>query len=159
YRARIELGGRDSDQVVAAVQKWAAALKPQDADYEHQMLEALWVHQYHNVVNEDLLRRMLRSSDFRARAAATRVLCYWRDRGKGALELVRAQVNDAHPRVRLEAIRALSFFRDETALAAAVELMSHPDDEYLRYTFNETLRTLERRLVAGAKLNQNNIAG
>src|SRR5262249_9411517 len=76
------------------------------------------------------------------------------------LELVRAQINDLHPRVRLEAIRAVSFFRDAAALATAVELMSHPDDEYLRYTFSETLRTLERRLgTGGAKLNQGNIAG
>ena len=46
----------------------------------------------------------------RARAAATRVLCYWRDRVGEPLELLRKQVNDEHPRVRLEAIRALSFF-------------------------------------------------
>ena len=48
--------------------------------YEHHMMEALWVHQWHNRVNEKLLARMLRSSDPWARAAATRVLCYWRDR-------------------------------------------------------------------------------
>ena len=44
------------------------------------MMEALWVHQWHNQVNEALLDRMLKSSDPSARAAATRVLCYWRDR-------------------------------------------------------------------------------
>ena len=31
--------------------------------------------------------RVLGSKEFRARAAATRVLCYWRDRVPGALEL------------------------------------------------------------------------
>ena len=65
-RVRIELGGRDSDQVVAAAQKWAAALDPHDPNYEHNMLEALWLHQYHNIVNVDLLKRMLASPDFRA---------------------------------------------------------------------------------------------
>ena len=53
------------------------------------MMEALWVHQYHNVVDVDLLKRMLGSPDFRARAAATRVLCYWRDRVPDALDLLK----------------------------------------------------------------------
>src|SRR5205823_11849095 len=63
-----------------------------------------------------------------------------------------------HPRVRLEAIRALSFFRTDAALAVAVELLTHPDDEYLRFVFNETLNTLERRLGSGKKLDRKNIA-
>ena len=56
-----------------------------DPDYEHHLLEALWVHQWHNVVDVDLLQAMLRSPEPRARAAATRVLCYWRDRVPSAL--------------------------------------------------------------------------
>jgi putative membrane-bound dehydrogenase-like protein len=158
YRTRIELGARDTDQVIADVEKWMERLDSKDANYEHNMLEALWVHQYHNVVNEGLLKRELRSTDFRARAAATRVLCYWRDRVKEPLQLLRTQINDAHPRVRLEAIRALSFFHTEDALAVAVELLAHPTDQYLNYTFTETLNTLERRLSSGTKLNRSNIA-
>ena len=41
YRAKIELGGRNSDEVVSAVQKWAAALDKSAANYEHNMTEAL----------------------------------------------------------------------------------------------------------------------
>ena len=44
------------------------------------MMEALWVQQWFNRVDDKLLRRMLRSSEPWARAASTRVLCYWRDR-------------------------------------------------------------------------------
>jgi len=157
YRARIELGGRDSQKVISAVNKWVQDLDPKDKDYEHHMLEALWMHQYHNVVDEGLLKRMLRSPDFRARSAATRVLCYWRDRLKEPLALLRVQINDAHPGVRLEAVRALSFFHDESALAVAVELLSSPTDKYLNFTFNETLKTLERRFSTG-KLDRGNIA-
>jgi putative heme-binding domain-containing protein len=156
YRARIELTGRDSGAVVAAAQKWAAGLDRNDPNHEHHMLEALWLHQSHNVVNEGLLKRMLRSPDFHARAAATRVLCYWRDRIGQPVELLRVQINDSSPRVRLEAIRALSFFHDQAAVGVALELLTHPDDEYLRYTFNETLNTLERR--AGSKFDRKNIA-
>lgn len=157
YRTRIELGGRDTKQVMAALQKWMGKLVASDPQFEHQMMEALWLHQSHNVVNEDLLARMLRSPDFRARAAATRVLCYWRDRVAKPVDLLRTQINDVHPRVRLEAIRALSFFHDEAALSAAIELLAHPDDEYLRFVFNETLNTLERRLGSGG-LDRKNIA-
>ena len=53
---------------------------------------------------------MLASPDFRARAAATRVLCYWRDRVPDALDLLKKLAADPHPRVRLEAVRAASFF-------------------------------------------------
>jgi len=157
YRTRIELSGRDSGEVIAATQKWITGLDKKDADYEHHMMEALWQHQSHNVINEGLLKRMLRSPDFHARAAATRVLCYWRDRVTEPLKLLQTQINDEHPRVRLEAIRALSFFHTEEAMAIALEMFAHPDDEYLRFTFNETLNTLERR-VGAAKVDRKNIA-
>jgi hypothetical protein len=90
----------------------------------------------------------------RARAAATRVLCYWRDRVGDSLELMRKQINDEHPRVRLEAVRALSFYDGESASKAqeiAVESLVHPQDDYLEYALNETTKTLDRRTKAHAK--------
>src|ERR1051326_7671062 len=109
--AKIELGKRNSADVIAAVKKWATALDSHDVAYEHHLLEALWVHQWHNVVNADLLKRLLHSSEPRARAAAGRVLCYWRDRVPDSLARFRELAEDENPRVRLEAARALSFFR------------------------------------------------
>ena len=85
----------------------------------------------------------------KARAAATRVLCYWRDRIGDSLELLRKQVNDENNRVRLEAVRALSFFdHDQVAKAQeiALESLLYPQDDYLEYTLNETNKTLDRRL-------------
>jgi len=157
YRARIELGGRPTNDVIAAAKKWMAGLNTHDPDYEHHLLEALWLHQAHNVVDADLLNRVLKSNDFHARAAATRVLCYWRDRVSKPLEPLRAKINDPHPRVRLEAIRALSFFNEEEAMSVALEMLAHPEDEYLHFVFGETLNTLERRL-GSAKLDRKNIA-
>ena len=126
YRARIELGGRDTDEVIAALGKWVAGLDKDDPDYEHHVLEALWVHQYHNVVNDELLKRVLGSPDFRARAAATRVLCYWRDRVPDALDLLKTLAADPHPRVRLEAVRAASFFTVPEAVEVAADLGRAP---------------------------------
>jgi putative heme-binding domain-containing protein len=143
YRARIELGGRDSKAVVAATQKWAAGLDKKDPHYEHHMLEALWVHQAHNVVNTNLLQRMLGSKEFRARAAAARVLCYWRDRVPDALGLFKKLAADPHPRVRLEAVRAASFFPVPEAIEVALISAEQPTDQYLDFTRNETMKALD----------------
>jgi putative heme-binding domain-containing protein len=142
-RAKIELGARDSDQVVGTAKKWAAALDKSDPGYEHNLLEALWVHQYHNVVDEDLLRRVLASPDFRARAAAARVLCYWRDRLSGALELFKKLATDPSPRVRLEAVRAASFFPTAEAVEVVALSAEQPTDQYLDFVRGETMRALE----------------
>ena len=143
YRAKIELSARPTAEVIAGVNAWLAALDKSDADYEHRMMEALWVHQYHDVVNHDLLKRMLASPDFHARAAATRVLCYWRDRVPDALELLKKQAADAYPRVRLEAVRAASFFTAPEAVEVALISADHPTDEYLDFVRNETLKAVE----------------
>ncbi len=120
-------------------------------------LEALWIHQWHNVVSEDLLKQVLQCRQPEARAAAVRVLCYWHDRVPDALALLKAAVNDEHPLVRLEAVRACSFFGADPALAGvtghgagrkeavniSLEVLKHPMDYYLTYTLGETMRALK----------------
>ena len=140
--AKVELSKHDSAKVVAATKKWAAALDKSDANYEHQMMEALWVHQWHNVVDASLLERMLKSPDHRARAAAARVLCYWRDRVPNALAHFKTLAADEHPRVRLEAVRAASFFEAVEAVDVALAILQKPTDYYLDYVLGETLRQL-----------------
>jgi len=142
-RVRIELSGRTTDEVIPAVDKWLAELNPNDPEFQHHVLEALWVHQSHNVVNSQLLERVLRMSDFRARAAATRVLCYWRDRVSNALDLLKKQAADENPRVRLEAVRAASFFKVPEAIDVPLISTQFASDYYLDYTRKETLRALE----------------
>jgi azurin len=143
YRSKIELSGRATNEVMAALQTWIAALDPGDANYEHHMLEALWVQQWNNRVDETLLKRMLRSSNPLARAAATRVLCYTRDRIANPLALLKVQANDAHPAVRLEAVRAASFFPSADAAAVALESLNHPQDRFLSYTLEQAMDTLD----------------
>jgi hypothetical protein len=148
-RAKIELGKHDRAKVVAATKQWAARLDPKDPAYPHHLMEALWVCQWHNVVDEDLLKRLLRSPDYHARAAATRVLCYWRDRVPDPLGLLKVQATDDHPRVRLEAVRACSFFKTsqaaETALAALdKEADPNKPDYYIKYCLDETMKALDK---------------
>lgn len=148
-RAKIELSKHDSAKVMAGVKKWVAKLDPKDAAFEHHLTEALWVHQWHNVVDEAFLKKMLRSPEPNARAAATRVLCYWRDRVTDPLALIKVQVQDESPRVRLEAVRACSFFK--TAQAAEVALLAlekeaNPakPDYYIKYCLAETMKALDK---------------
>jgi HEAT repeat protein len=148
-RAKIELGKHDSAKVIAAVKKWTTSLDKKDPGYEHHLLEALWVHQWHNVVDEDLLKRELRSPDYHARAAATRVLCHWRDRVRDPLALLEVQAKDDSPRVRIEAVRACSFFK--TAKAAEVALAAldkekdpNKPDYYIKYCLDETMKALDK---------------
>ena len=142
-RAKLELGKHDAGEVIAAVDKWVAGLDAKDPAYEHNRLEALWVHQWHNVVSIPLLEQVLRSPDHHARAAAAHVLCYWRDRVPNALALLKACADDEHPRVRIEAVRAASFFSGKDLPAAyevAYAVLRHPMDYYLNYCYQETLK-------------------
>ena len=68
YRTRIELTARPTAEVLAETQKWIAALDPKDADHEHHRMEALWLHQSHDVVDEarSSRRMLLLASDFHA---------------------------------------------------------------------------------------------
>ncbi|MCZ7639398.1 MAG: plastocyanin/azurin family copper-binding protein [Verrucomicrobia bacterium] len=91
------------------------------------------------------------------------MLCYWRDRVPDVLVLLRDQARDPHPRVRLEAVRAASFFRQAEAAEVALAILAQPTDYYLDYTLGETLRQLEpywrRALAEDAAFAADNPAG
>ena len=145
YRARRELAARDTQQVLPRLAVWLAALDPEHPEYEHRMLEALWLYQTHDTVELELLQRLLNAGRHETRAAATRVLSYWRDRVPDALKLIAQRIGDPHPRVRLEAVRACSFFDSDRAIEVALEVLNHETDVYLDYALNETMRALEAK--------------
>lgn len=144
YQARLALRARPTATVVAALKKWIEALDTADPNYEHHLLEALWVYEHHDWVEPEVLNALLQAKEFRARAAATRILQHWFDRVDGALTVLRRMVNDPEPRVRLEAVRALSFVPTTEAAEIALEALKHPVDYYLHYTLDSTITTLEK---------------
>ncbi len=171
-RARIELSGRGRDEVVATARAFEARLDAADPDVEHHRLEALWCQQAQGVLDLTLLDRLLASPEPRARAAAVRVARHMRrELGGAALleRLARAAV-DAFPRVRLEAVVALSHFgaglRGElhalpgdadpaTVAREAAEALSilnaaraQPADRFLDYAIRATRRVLEPEALA-----------
>ncbi|MCA9137650.1 MAG: c-type cytochrome, partial [Planctomycetales bacterium] len=77
HRTRVELSGRDSSEVIAATQKWMANFDPNDEVESHHLLEALWMHQQHNVKNDALLNSLLASTVPHAAIAANTVRHFW----------------------------------------------------------------------------------
>src|SRR5262245_20299029 len=142
YRAKIELSAHDPKEVLSALQTWMGRLDQKDPNYEHHMMEALWVQQWNNRVDEKLLNRMLRSKDPWARAAATRVLCYWRDRVQNPLALLKTQANDEQPAGRLEAVPAASCCKSPALEASAKTVREHRTDRFIDYTCDQTMKTL-----------------
>jgi putative heme-binding domain-containing protein len=142
YRVRIELRNHPDELVTAALESWIAKLDANDPEYPRYLLEALWVYQNISVYNTDLLQRVLESPEPRARAAAVRVLRHWRHYLDDPHVLLVPRVRDEHPRVRLEAIVALSYILDQRAAEIALLALHQPMDYYLDYALNETIDTL-----------------
>ena len=141
-RAKIELGKHDSQEVVRAVKDWIKTLDPKDPAIEHHMLEALWVHQWHNVVDLELLKRVVTSPEHRARAQAVRVIGYWRERVPDGLAGLKIAAADSSPRVRLELIRVASFYWQWEAVDVAYTVQKQPMDYYISYCAKETMRQI-----------------
>lgn len=144
YRARRELAAMETDMALSAISGLVESLDASAEPDQHHLMEALWVQQSHNKIDLSLLKSLLGSQDYRARAAATRVLSDCRHLIDNPLELLRSQVVDKHPRVRLEAVRACSFFRTPEAAEIALEAAGMELDHWLEYTLDETMRQLEK---------------
>jgi len=77
HRARIELSERDTKAVMTELTKWTKQWDPKKPEHAHHLLEALWLHQQHNVKNEKLLETVLASPVQDARVAAATVKQFW----------------------------------------------------------------------------------
>lgn len=144
YRVRRELAQRDTKEVMSELNAWTDSLSSDEQDFEHHLLEALWIHQTHHQVNPELLGKLLRAKDHRARAAATRVLSFWLMEIPNHIELLEKCIQDEHPRVRLEGVRAVSFLKGDDAIELALGVLEQDLDDYLQYTLDETMRRLEQ---------------
>jgi len=163
YRTRIELDTHKSSLVEAELAKWVTSLDKTDPDLEHQLMEALWIYQRHNLVNEPMLLRMLNSKEPNARACATRVLLQWRNKVSDPLSKLKVMAGDEHARVRLEAVRAASYFSEPEAMEIVFIAQDKPSDIYLNYVRGETLKMLDPiwkdALAKGKTIKIDSVAG
>lgn len=138
YRIRRVIRDRPRDEVLPAVRRWV-----KDASDPMQLCEAMWIQESFREVDPQLLRRILAHADFRARAAAVHTITNEMDRIEGSREYLATAAQDKHPRVRLEALRGISFLETPDATDLALSVSELPMDYWLEYTMEHTLQALQ----------------
>jgi putative heme-binding domain-containing protein len=138
YRARRELRSRDKQAVLTAANQWIAG---NDAS-PNKLCEALWLQESFRQLDPKLVQRILACDDFHARAAAVHAVANEMSRFDNALEVFETAITDSHPRVRLEAVRALSFVQTVEAAEIALRAVEQPMDYWIEYTLEHTLQAL-----------------
>ena len=135
--ARRLLFYRPSDMVAAAADAFIAKDRA-----DPQCLEALGVLQSHGLVRPALLDRLQSSADFRIRAYAARVVGEWASQLPDAQARLAKAIADSHPRVRLEAVVALSHVGGQASLRTALGAVGQTSDKFLDYALKQTVRHL-----------------
>jgi len=99
HRTRVEISERETDQVIAATKEWVKQFDPAKAADGIAMLEALWVHQQHNVRDTGLLDLVLKSADPHVVKGAEMVKHWWgpADPAKGQQEIEVEEEMDLKP--------------------------------------------------------------
>ncbi len=143
YRTKRELRGRDAATVISTLKEWKNTLDKSDAAYEHHLLEALWVTWGLNSIDIDLLQQLLHAKDYRARAAAVKVLRYTGHQVPNQANLLMVAAKDIHPRVRLEAFVAASWLPKEVGLPIVKAAGELPLDEWMAKPYEVALAHLE----------------
>lgn len=144
YRARRELHGRPSEEVVPAVEAWVKSLKKDDPEYDRLRTEALWIQESHHAINSELLSGVLTCNTADARAAAIHIVADEHESLPDAQALLIAASKDAHPRVRTEAARGLSFFANIEAATALLAMTTFDADYWVDYTIQHALGANEK---------------
>ena len=137
YQARRLLFYRPTEKVAAAADAFIAKDRS-----ESQYLEALGVLQSHGLVRTALLDRLQSSADFRIRAYAARVAGEWSTQLPDVQVRLAKAIADPRPRVRLEAVVALSHVGGQPSLRTALATVDLPTDKFLDYALKQTVRQL-----------------
>ena len=142
YRTRRELRTRDSKEVLVKLKGWIEGLDKNNSRYEHHILEGLWVSWGLNKIDENLLKQMLTAKDFRARAAAVKVLRYAGHQITDQANLLMVAAKDKKPRVRLEALVAASWLDKEVGIPIVEAAGTLPLDDWMAKPYKAALAHL-----------------
>ena len=138
YRARTELRSRNGNDVIAEVNRWlegnASPIK---------LCEGMWLQESFRRLDPKLVERIMATDDFHARAAAVHSVSDEMVRYPNSFDLLKRAAADPHPRVRLEAIRGLSYVQTAEAAEIALSVTERPLDYWQEYTLEHTLQALK----------------
>ena len=115
-----------------------SALTNDPSILEELSLELMWLSQSLDRIDKDLLSTKAR--DHHIRAAATRVAGAWVEREPSLYNVIATRATDDHPQVRLEAICALRNVRTPESIAAALQVLDRPMDNFLDFALWQTCR-------------------
>lgn len=142
-QAKQVLKNKGAAQVIPILDTWIQSLDKNNPNYEHQLLEGLWVMHALGETNEVLLSQLLAAKNPNARAAAVRVLGYWIHEIQRPMDLLATAAQDINPRVRLEAVVALGTIQDAAASRTALTILDQNMDEFLDYALWQTVKQQE----------------
>ena len=133
-QARRVLTERGAENVASDLDTWAA-----ENSSDIAQLQVLWLRQSLNLPIEQVGENLLDSDSPEIRAATVRALSLT---SKDDYETVAKLSRDPHPRVRLEAVRALGRFPTAESAAAALAVLDTEMDPYLDYAVWLTINEL-----------------
>jgi glucose/arabinose dehydrogenase/mono/diheme cytochrome c family protein len=139
YRTRRELRGRNPDQVANEVMSWS------EGKEERLQLEALWVTWGAGRLNQDLLRKLLKSKDYRIRAAAMNVLRFHVYSFPDHEQLLTNAANDSHGRVRITAAVTASHISRKKGLNILNKAETHEVSTVYKQTYDFAREVLNRK--------------
>lgn len=143
YRTRREIRSHAPATVIPALKDWVAKLDKNDPRYEHHVLEALWTTWGLNQVEDSFLRQMLTAKDFRARAAAVRVIRYNYHKIPDHVAMLEKAATDPEGRVRLEALVAASWMDNAAGKKLVTMIATQPQDDWM----SNAIKTASDRLA------------
>jgi putative heme-binding domain-containing protein len=125
--------------ILPALDVWAKAQTD-----DRLRLEAAWLYRAVGAHGRAPLRELLAAPDPRVRAAAVRMIGddVGATRRVAPTEILAPRVADDHPRVRLEAVRALGRIPDAHAAALALTVLDRPMDPTLDFALSATMNEL-----------------
>lgn len=150
-QAKQVLKAKGAKEVIPALEKWVQTLDKNDANYEHNLLEALWLYQTLETVNQPILEQLLSAKSHNARAAALRALELWFPKIQNVPALLAKAVKDEHAQVRMEAVIALRKTKTAEAAKNALSVLDGQMDEFLDFALWQTVRELEPVWLAKLK--------
>jgi len=149
-QAKRVLKERGAEKVLPELEKWVKGLRLND---ESAWVEAMWVRAALDAPNPFTNMGVL--TDPKAKATVIRLAAEVCANAKESLDLDRLRANligvrciydgllDTHPRVRLEAVRAVAKLTDTVGLDGVLSVLDKPMDKTLDYALWLTVRELE----------------